>query len=469
MLQAPTLSLVAVVLAGVQEVLRLQDEADETDDETDAEPTTRNVYDRADYRSSAWWFMLRNGACRDPESRQYKVFRRRFAVTFERFKEIVEKTRSWGIFSEKKDRYGRPCVPLELKILGALRYLSKGSSFDAIAELSGMAEQTAHSFFHQFWYHFVLEYKDIWIKYPSTAAEAQPITDHYARLGLPGAVGSVDCTHVWWAMCPASKTQLYTNGKNKVPTVAFECVVSPTGRCLYVSQGHPGTRSDKTIVKTNDYVQRVLRREILQDVTFDLLTDTAGEHITCTGGWFITDNGYTKVRSMQCPIKSPSTFKEYDWSARLESTRKDVECFFGRLKTRFQLLWTRINFRRQVSKVETVFHAACILHNMLHHDDGFDDDWVACGEEDQDVVDALRALRVRRRMEQDGAQAQEVHGQEEQRILHRAGAGAEDEDGDDEDRDIGFFRFRTQLINHFTHREARMENVWLRRQPSINN
>jgi NitT/TauT family transport system substrate-binding protein len=46
----------------------------------------------------------------------------------------------------------------------------------------------------------------------------------------------------------------FDNVKNKVPTVAFECIVSPTGKCLYVSQAHPGTRSDKTIVKTNVFV-----------------------------------------------------------------------------------------------------------------------------------------------------------------------------------------------------------------------
>lgn len=78
-------------------------------------------------------------------------------------------------------------------------------SFDAIAELSGMSIQTMHGFFHDFMDHFVEEFKDDWITYPKTAEEASDNLEHYKRLGFPGAVGSVDCTHVWYSMCPAGK------------------------------------------------------------------------------------------------------------------------------------------------------------------------------------------------------------------------------------------------------------------------
>ena len=38
------------------------------------------------------------------------------------------------------DAFGRPSVPIELKVLGCLRVLGKGYHFDGIAELSGMSE-----------------------------------------------------------------------------------------------------------------------------------------------------------------------------------------------------------------------------------------------------------------------------------------------------------------------------------------
>ena len=52
---------------------------------------------------------------------------------------------------------------------------------------------------------FVNEYRETWIQYPQTAEDVDHILEHYRRLGFPGAVGSVDCTHIWYAMCPAGK------------------------------------------------------------------------------------------------------------------------------------------------------------------------------------------------------------------------------------------------------------------------
>lgn len=53
----------------------------------------------------------------------------------------------------------------------------------------------------------------------------------------------------------------------------------------------------------------------------------------------------------------------------LECVRKDVECFFGRLKGRFRILKLPILFREK-KHVDNVFFTACILHNMLHSMDG---------------------------------------------------------------------------------------------------
>ena len=107
--------------------------------------------------------MLEKGECKIPETREYKLFRRRFGVGFERHKIFCEATRTWNT-TKDIDAAGRTAVPLELKVLGALPMVCKGCAFDAIAELSGMSEQTMHRFFPHF--------KDWWIKYPKTAAEA---------------------------------------------------------------------------------------------------------------------------------------------------------------------------------------------------------------------------------------------------------------------------------------------------------
>ncbi len=55
------------------------------------------------------------------------------------------------------------------------------------------------------------------------------VMEVYARLGLPGAMGSMDCTHVNWDMCPVKLAHLCT-GKSGKPTLAFEVVVDHSRR-----------------------------------------------------------------------------------------------------------------------------------------------------------------------------------------------------------------------------------------------
>ena len=311
--------------------------------------------------------MLEKGDCKIPGTREDKLFRRGLGVGFERYKAFCEATRAW---STTKEIYaaGRAAVTLELKVLGALHMVCKGCAFDAIAELSGMSEQTMHRFFHSFWEQLLSHFKDLWIKYPKTATEAARSMQMYKEFGFPVAAGSVDCTHVSWGDCSAGLSNLYT-GKEKVPTIAYEVTVDHVGKCLFVSQGHPGSRSDKTIVETDDLMQAIRKKETLwEDVTFELYRADWSTFMV-RGAFLISDSGHAKWRMLQAPINSSSSLDDMKWSTRLESVRKDVECFFGLLKIHFRILRSPVIFHKR-NRVENVFFAACIAHNILIEGDG---------------------------------------------------------------------------------------------------
>ena len=234
----------------------------------------RKIYDRPLYSNSTWWTMLLRGECKVVGHPQNKLFRRRFSIPFSMFRAIVAEAREWPQGGGKMgdvtvDCVGVEGVPLELKILGASRMSAKGCFFDAIGELSGMSISTMQSFYHFFWDRFVVALKDRWIFYPTDAAGVADNLEVYARLGFPGAIGSVDCTHVYWGRCPALFQNTYS-GKEKKPTVAYEVTVNHSGRCLYISPGHPGSRNDKTIVKTDQLVMDLKEKKILHDVEFKL-------------------------------------------------------------------------------------------------------------------------------------------------------------------------------------------------------
>ncbi|CAM9977788.1 unnamed protein product, partial [Discosporangium mesarthrocarpum] len=72
-------------------------------------------------------------------------------------------------------------------------------------------------------------------------------------------------------------------------------------------------------------------------------------------------------------FKASSTHAHLSRSIWLESVRKDVECYFRRLKGRFRILnlpmlhWVSSNHPRE--KID-MFFTCCILQNMLRAYDG---------------------------------------------------------------------------------------------------
>ena len=60
---------------------------------------------------------------------------------------------------------------------------------------------------------------------------------------VPGAIGSIDCVHVGWDMCPAS-IRSDCEGKEGYLTLAFKVVVSHTRKILACSEAFYGTWND---------------------------------------------------------------------------------------------------------------------------------------------------------------------------------------------------------------------------------
>jgi hypothetical protein len=83
------------------------------------------------------------------------------------------------------------------------------------------------------------------------------VGEYYTEMGLPGCVGSVDCVHIGWDMCPTQQQNMY-KGKEGYPSVAYEVICTSRKFIQSVSVGHPGSRNDKHIVRTDETVMSLL-------------------------------------------------------------------------------------------------------------------------------------------------------------------------------------------------------------------
>jgi hypothetical protein len=142
-------------------------------------------------------------------------------------------------------------------------------------------------------------------------------------------------------------------------------------------------------------------KKVLSDVEF-VLTSQGGIEKVHRGAFLICDGGYHLWRIFQAPIKCAWTDEECLWSCRLESIRKDVECTFGIMKKRFQILTHSVLYDNRV-KVDHTFISCCIHHNVLVEHDGMDRSWLdetnwICSREevDEDILSVQKARAAAR-------------------------------------------------------------------------
>ena len=321
-----------------------------------ASKQVRNTEKRPDYWSSEWGKLLNDPRVYNLKSKAATRFRRRFRVNIYLFEELKMMIFLRKIFEEPHGN----SIPLEFKILICLRKLGRYEVDDTSAELSYVGESTCHALFEKFVTNFSKAFLTEYVNVP-TGEKLLSIMEVYRRLGLPGCIGSMDCTHIFWNMCP-KELRVECTGKYGKPTLAFQAVVDHSGRCMSLSRAFYGTKNDKTIALNDTFTVDMLSG-IFKDIEFPLYG--ADEIIyLCSGAYVLVDNGYHRWACLVPPHKFPPTRDDVLWSEWVESVRKDVECFFGKMKARWQFLKVA-NRSHSAKTIECAFQCCCIIHNML--------------------------------------------------------------------------------------------------------
>lgn len=313
------------------------------------------------------------GTIWDDTSDDGATFRRRFGLPYVTFHSINEQWCHHGEYRGKRTADFRRQMDSRILLLGCFRILAKGSTFDAIEELTNVSVPHLHSFFVEFipWFynHFVHDQ----IKFPDTHEAVATVESQYARLGVPGCVGSVDCVHIGWDMCPAG-VNADCNGKEGFPTLAFQVIASHSRKILAVTPSFFGSWNDKTIVKFDKQVNELRFSPFYTNYEWFLL-NSDGMRMQQKGLYLICDGGYHRWPTLIPPYKHQlEGTVQASWSKHIESIRKDVECTFGILKKRYAILKHRLRLHSK-EMIEDIFRCCCILHNMNHEFDGLDENF----------------------------------------------------------------------------------------------
>ena len=74
---------------------------------------------------------------------------------------------------------------------------------------------------------------------------------------------------------------------------------------------------------------------------------------------------YLKWEVLQCGLKTSGEPGYGEWRTRMDSVRKDIECYFDRLKQSFMVLKVPNNFRKKVNIADMMFTLVAIQNMIL--------------------------------------------------------------------------------------------------------
>jgi hypothetical protein len=110
-------------------------------------------------------------------------------------------------------------------VLGALRYLGRGWTFDDLHEATGIDAETHRQFFHKFIeFGSTLLYNKHAHVIISSSEEAR--SPEYEQAGLPGCAGSMDASHVILEKVPHDLKQLHLGFKHLQTARTYNIVVN---------------------------------------------------------------------------------------------------------------------------------------------------------------------------------------------------------------------------------------------------
>jgi hypothetical protein len=119
------------------------------------------------------------------------------------------------------DAAGDKASPIELLILGYMRYLGHGWTFDGLPESTGIHEEMHGQCFHECIHWGSTSLYDKWVKYPAIFEECRTHMHEMSLAGLHGAFSSKDATRSGMERCYYRMENHRRGGTLNMPAVHF--------------------------------------------------------------------------------------------------------------------------------------------------------------------------------------------------------------------------------------------------------
>ncbi|KAE9050532.1 hypothetical protein PR001_g2293 [Phytophthora rubi] len=164
-----------------------------------------------------------------------------------------------SFFGQTRDTAGRVRVSSLLRVISAFRVLAYASSFDVIDENWEMSESTVKNCVRHFCEAVIAVFSPEYFR-PPTPSSISELLEENAKRGFVGMVGSIDCMHWGWKICPIEVAGQH-KGKEKKLSKVLEAVADYMLKIWHYNFGSPGSLNDLHILEQSPVFDAILRGE----------------------------------------------------------------------------------------------------------------------------------------------------------------------------------------------------------------
>lgn len=292
-------------------------------------------------------------------------FVRRFRVPRAVFMRIYNdlKDRRW--WAQRPNATGRPQAHPLQKLVAAFRIFAYGESFDSVDEYVRLSKSTVHEATNRLVAFILRTYQPFYLRAP-THEDLKRIMTRNAARGLPGCMGSLDCSHWAWTNCPTEHAGMY-KGRHKHPNIVLETVCDEDMWVWHMFAGSPGSNNDVNVLSHSPLMVKVSQGDWPPR---DLAYTVNGEEMHLP--YYLVDGIYPRYAFFVSPHPMPTTPQQKAFNRVQEGIRKDVERLYAVLTARFHVALHPARAYSVPSLICTA-KAITVLHNMVteHRREGY--------------------------------------------------------------------------------------------------
>ena len=286
-----------------------------------------------------------------------REFERRFRVPMSVFLRIYHAIKDRPFWVQSVNATGRPQAHPLQKLVAAFRVLGYGESCDRADEYVRLSSSTISRAVTLFTEFIVDEFSPRYLR-PPTTAEIGNILARNAERGLPGCLGSLDCSHWQWSACPKGRAGTY-QGRDGQRSIVIEAICDEDTWIYHIFSGCPGSLNDINVLYQSPlYMDVITGKWPPRDCPFTVNGNTR------TLLYYLVDGIYPRFAFFVAPYPNPQTREQRTFNRLQEALYKDVERLFKMLTARFRIMLHPCRYR-SVPRMVLTTQTVAMLHNMV--------------------------------------------------------------------------------------------------------